>query len=182
MGAQNLNHWPTREVPSLSFCTGVGQGDSPKPSTNLPGNLGAHSLGQGLGFPLCEMSRRWSQRPCWLGLSLSDSFIPRAPFPALMTGGWEGTTLPAPRGPAHLLVTKRLPPTGLLSRRQRVEFPVLLTAYGSPCLGKRLREPLIGKVSKAIGVKDLGKTACEGQFPTGGQETLSPGQSVYGRN
>ena len=97
MGAQNLNHWPTREVPSLSFCTGVGQGDSPKPSTNLPGNLGAHSLGQGLGFPLCEMSRRWSQRPCWLGLSLSDSFIPRAPFPALMTGGWEGTTLPAPR-------------------------------------------------------------------------------------
>ena len=181
MGAQNLNHWPTREVPSLSFCTEVGQGDSPKPSTNLPGNLGTHSLGQGLGFPLCEMSRRWSQRPCWLGLSLSDSFIPSAPSPALMTG-WEGTTLPAPRALPTYLSPRDFPPTGLLSRRQRVEFPVLLAACGSPCLGKRLREPLIGKVSKAIGVKDLGKTACEGQFPTGGQETLSPGRSVYGHN
>lgn len=51
-----------------------------------------------------------------------------------------------------------------------------------PLLGERPQEPLIGKVSKPIGVKDLGKSACEGQFPTGGWETLSPRWSVYGRN
>ena len=123
------------------------------------------------------MGRRWSQRPCWLGLSLSDSFIPHAPSPALVIGKDHSPCTP---DPAHLLVTKRLPPTRLLSWWQRVEFPVLLAACGFPCLGKRLREPLIGKVSKAIGVKDLGKTACEGQFPTGGRETLSPGRVFTG--
>jgi hypothetical protein len=51
-----------------------------------------------------------------------------------------------------------------------------------PRLGKRKQELLVGKKSKAIVVKDLGKTAYEGQFPTGGWETLSPTWSVYGHN
>lgn len=93
--------------------------------------------------------------------------------------GWKGPlltlTFPTPRfvgdfpnTPAVTMAMSRIPhPAG------RPQFPLL---------GERPREPLIGKVSKPIGVTDLGKTACEGQFPTGRQEALSPRQSVYGRN